>query len=156
MPCQDITEVIELRLDGADRLVSYRLNKRTCGAEIGQQSLLLPWVAGVIPETVLDLEASSILDAANANADEEFLYIKHLVALQEALKVLIGAASDAPRDLCTPCAITADADGVTFEGLISIQAVTTQIKSCGNCGSCGSHRKPKLKVPLVAQGPSET
>lgn len=146
MPCNDITEVIHLRLDDADRLVSYRLNKRTCGAQIGQESLLLPWLGGSNATAVLAMEANVILGLTAAQEDEEFLYIKHLIALQEAIKVLTGAASGAPATLCTTAAVGADDHGLTFEGLISIDAVTKKIKSCGNCGSCGSNKKKRATL----------
>lgn len=140
MPCNDITEVLKIDLDHADTVRAYTLNKRTCGAPIGVDTLLLPLVGGQSLDAVLKLVLEDTFTYFQPPAEEEFLFAKHLVALQEGLRVLVGQSSAAADGLCTPTTVSAHADGITFEGLVKIDAVTRRIKSCGNCGSCGAHK----------------
>ena len=60
MPCNDITEVIDLHVDAADRLRSYKLNKLTCGAEIGSDSLLLSLFINRRTDEILALEPTDV------------------------------------------------------------------------------------------------
>lgn len=137
MPCNDISEVIDLRIDDADRLQSYRLNKRTCGAEIGSDSLLLSLFKDRSTAEILLLDGADVVDHfEEISEDDEFLYFKHLVAVQEAVRVLTGAASGAPTEPCTTASIGADADGIHFVGHIAVEMLAGKIKACGNCGSC--------------------
>lgn len=140
MPCNDITEVLHIELDGADAILGYALNKRTCGAPIGDAALLLPWVAKQSVDTILAWQLEDAFAYFCPPSAEEFLYAKHLVALQEGLRVLVGQSSAAADGMCTPVTVSAHPAGVSFEGLVKIDAVTKRIKSCGNCGSCGAHK----------------
>jgi len=134
MPCDDITETIELRLNGDDELVAYRLNKRTCGAEIGAESLLLPRFVGWTAQDVLAFDSHELaLLCRDMLEEEEFLYFKHLFALQESLGVLLGKQSGVPSDTCALASVLADEDGVTFRGVISVDGVVRKIKACGRC-----------------------
>ena len=150
MPCNDITEVIVLHLDAQDRLSSYTLNKRTCGAEIGAASLLLPWLHAHDAAAILSMQPNDVWQPGAVDAADEFLYMKHLAAIQEALRVLTGSAGG-PGSFCTATAIHADADAVIFEGLIAVDMLAGKIKSCGQCGSCGSHT-PKSAVAATPAG----
>ena len=145
MPCNDITEVISLSVDENDCLQSYQLNKRTCGAEIGQAQLLVPFLKGKSADQITHMGTSDLAEAFAGVMleDDEFLYFKHLLAVQESLRVLLGHERGAPGDLCTVANIGADEHGLHFEGLISIDAVTEKIKSCGGCGGCGSKKKAR-------------
>ncbi|HET6347197.1 MAG TPA: hypothetical protein VFH51_19850 [Myxococcota bacterium] len=131
-----------LQLDANDSLIHYSLTKRTCGAEIGDASLLLPRLRHAPLETLLDLDTADLQGRFGPiEAPEEFLYAKHAVALCAAAEVLTGRAAGEPGSLCTTTCVVGDSDGLVFEGLIGIEAVTARIKACGNCGSCGSRRK---------------
>jgi hypothetical protein len=136
MPCSDITEVLRLELDAADRLRSYALNKRTCGAPIGDEALLLPQVAGADLEALLTLSFDEVL--AGVAPGEEFLVAKHLVALQEAAAVLLGRAPTHPEAACTTVSLAAEGEALAFEALVRVDALAHKIKACGNCKRCGS------------------
>lgn len=146
MPCGDITERIVIHLDEDDQLTGYRLTKQTCGTPIGSESLLLPWLAHQSVETIL-CHTSDALRASFAEIPEdmEFLYSKHLTALQSALRTLCGREPSPEEPPCTALTITAEPDAVVFEGLVRIAERHAKIKSCGGCGGC-DRRKGKTSV----------
>lgn len=133
MPCSDVTEVIALRLDPHDRLRGYELRKRTCGAEIGRASLLMPWLGGRPATDVLALHGDDLLTALDPSADEEMLYFKHLVALQQALAVLLGLEPGGPGRPCTAAEIFADGDEVGIVADLPVQLLTERIEACARC-----------------------
>lgn len=148
MPCNDITEIIEIQWDADDRLVWYRLNKRTCGAEIGQESLLLPMFVGRTAEEILALDTEALVTTyADMAESDEFLYFKHLFAMHAAVSVMIGQAEGHSDQACETVAVSWEDDveaaiqGLRFVGFVSVTEVTKKIKACGGCGSCGSKRK---------------
>lgn len=127
-----------MRFDGDDRLRSYALNKRTCGAEIGDASLLIDIFKDKTPDQLLDIEPVEVLNHFAPDEETEFLFFKHLVAVKEAIRVYIGRSPGTPSDPCTISSVSLGLGGAWFEGLIAIDAVTDEINACGNCGSCGS------------------
>ncbi len=143
MPCNDISELLRVAFDDSDRVARYSLEKRTCGAEVGKASLLLPLVCGLTAEEVCDLDASRVHATFAPSPAEEFVYFKHLAALQVGLGVLLGRLPASPDGPCTPLGIVAEAGALQLEALVSVEALTDKIKACGNCGSCGSARKSK-------------
>jgi len=154
VPCNDISEQIVLRVSLDDRLLGYTLNKRTCGADIGRADLLSDWLAGLTTTAILGLDGGDLRDRyASLPEAEEFLYFKHLVAVQESVRVLVGAAAGAPGQACTTVEVSSDDKGLRFTGLIAVEGLTDKIKACGNCGSCGSRRRERQATP-VAQGVS--
>ncbi len=138
MPCNDITEVVVLRFDRSDHLVSYTLRKQTCGAEIGRAALLADLVLGQDVDALAHLDAADLRGAFAIAPAEEFLYFKHLVALQTAVAVYTGGARGDVGQACTVVEVASDDQGVRFEGLIAVAALTQKIKACGNCGTCGA------------------
>ena len=62
MPCTDVTEILKLRIDSADRLVTYSLTKRTCGGALGKESLLLKWCGGLPARDILKTTVDQFLD----------------------------------------------------------------------------------------------
>jgi hypothetical protein len=138
VPCDDVTEVIDLELDPEDKLRVYALNKRTCGAEIGASALLLEWLAGRSMPDILALTGEDVVQQYAPPQAEEFLYFKHLVAVQEALRVLTGAARGALDDACTAVSVVQEPSGLAFTGHLAVPLMTEKIRACGSCGSCGS------------------
>ena len=137
MPCSDITETIEIRLDVEDRLHSYSLNKQTCGAEVGSASLLNEWVKGLLPEEIIALSPHSLVEAIpDVDSALEFLSLKHLFALQTSLLVYIGQASGDPTSDCRIAKIVNDFAGVNFLGILPTRTLEHKIKACGNCRNC--------------------
>lgn len=139
MPCNDITEVVEARFDAGDRLMTYSLTKRTCGAAIGTATLLIDLFAGRTPEEILALDGSTLRARYRISEQDEFLYFKHLVAMQEALRALLGLDRGDPDAPCALARVGYD-DGVSLTGYVTIEALTDQIRACGSCGHCGARR----------------
>lgn len=156
MPCQDITELLEVTLDANGGLESYAFNKRTCGQGIGQAALLLDWLKGRPVSYFLTAQADAFLEEFDiTDSLEEFLVLKHLFAIQGALEVLTGAASGGLNDAFTAASIEFEDDLTVIRGEISIDIVTEKIKSCGGCGGCGKNtprksRKKKNRGTAVA------
>jgi hypothetical protein len=146
MPCNDVTEIIEVTLDGDDRLADYAYSKRTCGQGIGAGSLLIDQLLG---RTVDDLIAADVEEVRAAfpieNELEEFLALKHFFAIQAVLEVLTGKEPGGKHDPCAAAEIAYETDHVTITGQIDVDIVTDKIKSCGGCGTCGRSKK-KTKV----------
>lgn len=140
MPCDNIDEGLVLRLNQRDELVSYTLAKRTCGALIGEASLLLPWLERRPMEKIVALSSADLARALQPDSDQEFLYLKHLFALQEALRAYRGEAPCGPKAAFQLGCVGFGEDSVDIEGWLQVTALTEQIRSCGGCGSCGKHR----------------
>lgn len=147
MPCKDITELIEVSVDGEDRLQSYRFIKRTCGQGVGADSLLEAQLYG---RTVDDLLAWSpeefLADYPTGEPIEEFLGLKHLIAVQSALEVLTGKAPGGPHDICAAAEISCEDDVTVLHARISVDLVTEKIESCGGCKGCGKKKPAKVAV----------
>jgi len=150
MPCKDITEVIEVTLDAEDRLSAYRFVKRTCGQGVGVASLLIDQLAGMTVDDILEISPEAFLETHPvADPLEEFLGLKHLIALQSTLEVYVGEEAGGPDALCAAAEIIFDAGETSIQAVIRVDLVTEAIKSCGNCRGCGtSHGKVKLAKPV--------
>lgn len=147
MPCSDITEVFEAHLDFDDRVLGYALTKRTCGAAIGDASLLADLFVGRSVAEVLAMEQPDVFHGDLGSS--EFLPVKHLAATQAALAAYSGVMRAGPADACTIAGIAIADDGVHLTAHVAIEAVVARIRSCGNCGSCGSHGKSRGSLPVV-------
>ncbi|MDP7040304.1 MAG: hypothetical protein QGI45_14185 [Myxococcota bacterium] len=142
MPCDDITEWVEVELNASDCLKNYSLNKRTCGAEIGNQSFLLKLFAGQSVNQILEKEPIVLLEEVDIeNETDEFFALKHLFALQETLSSFIGITSSAPEASCAIAQVDYSDEQTHISAALSIVALTEKIKSCGACGSCGKNKK---------------
>jgi hypothetical protein len=138
MPCNDITEIIQVVLDEQDCLKAYTFTKRTCGQGVGVASLLLDQLKGRRVDDILECDAQRFLtDYPVEDELEEFLSLKHLFAVQGALEVLVGRESGGPEDVCAAAEIIYDAGECTIEAEIKVDVLTDKIKSCGGCVGCG-------------------
>ncbi len=156
MPCEDVTEIIVLRLDAEDRLTGYELTKRTCGKAVGLVSLLEEEVVGQRAEDLLNADIDEFLDRHPTEDEaEEYLHLKHHFAIRAGLAVLLGHDSGSIFDLCTAEAVTCDDQGGTeFTGQLKIAVLAEKIKSCGRaCGTCGT-KKPSVKERRAAAAAS--
>lgn len=148
MPCSDVTELIEATVDGEDRLRSYRFIKRTCGQGVGADSLLEAQLCGLTVDALLELSPEDFLsDYPTAEPIEEFLGLKHLIAVQSALEVLTGRASGGADDICAAAEISFEDNVTVLHARISVDLVTEKIASCGGCKGCGK-KKPKKAAVL--------
>lgn len=148
MPCNDVTEIIEVVLDAEDRLREYWLSKRTCGQGVGHRSLLLDWLRDREAEELLNYDAKAFLaDYSIRTPLEEFLALKHLFAIQSAIEVLTGRQAGGPDDPCAAARIGVSDAGLTIRALIRVDIITERIRACGNCKHCGKFaaiRRPSL------------
>lgn len=147
MPCNDITEVIEVVLDIQDRLKEYTFRKRTCGQGVGMGGLLMGVIGGMPAEELLSITPDDFLETWPVEEPlEEFLGLKHLIAVQSALEVLLGRASGGPGEMCAAAEITCEGGDTVITARISVDLVADKIKSCGSCKGCGTTRKAKKLV----------
>ncbi|MCC6145197.1 MAG: hypothetical protein IT368_15430 [Candidatus Hydrogenedentes bacterium] len=146
MPCSDVTELIRVVVDANDVLKDYRFIKRTCGQGVGVDTLLMDRLAGQKVEDILAIEPQAFLEAYPVEEPiEEFLNLKHLIAVQSALEVLTGRASGGPKDICAAAEISCEGEDTVLEARISVELMTQKIESCGGCKGCGKTRTPKKK-----------
>jgi hypothetical protein len=147
MPCNDVTEIMEVTLDGQDCLRDYHFRKRTCGQGVGVDALLLNVLQGKSADQLLAISPEAFLDSwPVADPLEEFLGLKHLIALQAAIEVLIGRSSGGAGEICAAAEITCEGDDTIITARIAVDLVTEKIKSCGGCKGCGTTRKAKKMV----------
>lgn len=147
MPCSDVTEILEVILDGDENLLDYSFNKRTCGQGIGVANLIIDQLRGRPLNELLFITAEDFLgEFTIPDPTEEFLSLKHLFAIQGALEVYSGAESCGVNDAFAVSGIDYGENDIHIRGLISVDVVTEKIESCGGCKGCGTKRsKPKRK-----------
>lgn len=147
MPCNDITELIEVVLDPQDRLKNYTFRKRTCGQGVGAGDLLMGAIGGMSAEDLLAITPEHFLETWPVDDPlEEFLGLKHLIAVQSALEVLLGRASGGPGEMCAAAEIACEGEDTVITARISVDLMTDKIKSCGGCKGCGTSRKARKLV----------
>lgn len=147
MPCKDVTEVIEVILDESDALKAYSFRKRTCGQGVGVDSLLIDVLGGMAAEELLAISPEQFLETWPAGEPiEEFLGLKHLIALQSSLEVLLGRAAGGPGAICATAEVAFEDGDTIITSVIALDLVEEKIKSCGNCKGCGTTRKVKRQV----------
>ncbi len=137
MPCHDVTEILRVELDQCDRIVFYSLSKNSCGGSVGKPSLLKRQVKNRTAQQVLALSPDELLRRLNLRSTTwEFLHVKHLLALQTGLRVLLGQQTARPHDFCTVDSIVHDTDRVKLTAFIHSDLLTEEISACGACDSC--------------------
>lgn len=133
MPCNDVTEQVQIELCPRDTLVEYALAKATCGAPVGKSSIL-DRLRGLTVDHIL---ASSLLDVIpdlyKRNSLQQFMLSKQLFALQEALAVYTGNSTGSPTDIFTLGTIDHTPNATTLTGFIKVDLITERIKACTNC-----------------------
>lgn len=135
MPCKDITDHLRIRLDASDKIVRYALRKLSCGGAVGNQSLIIDWLENKTPEEVLDASPASILDSHKVTDEiEEYLLLKHFLAVKAGLSIMLGRESGSVEDYCKLEAIRYSPQGTEIIAQISVEGMTDEIKACGNCG----------------------
>jgi hypothetical protein len=146
MPCNDVTEILRLQLDHQDRVTGYSLTKRTCGGIMGKESLLMKWCGSLPATQVRDTTVDQfVAKFPTEDAVIEFVRLKHLLALQKGIAVLVGETSARPDDSIVLESVEYSAEGVELVAHIKVDMVTDEIRACGRCGSCGS--KSNVQVP---------
>ncbi|MCA9672760.1 MAG: hypothetical protein KC503_44510 [Myxococcales bacterium] len=139
MPCSDVSEYLQIKLDAEDRLVELALAKNTCGAEVGG-TVLLGFARGRTVEQLLAASLSEIVPRLEARRRvERFTLEKQLFALQAALAALVGQAGGALDDVFTIERLEYDErGGTTLSGLVDVGVVAEDVPGCKTCGTCST------------------
>lgn len=135
MPCNDITEILKIKLDGDNRIVSYSLTKNTCGGGVGIGSAIEGWLKNRPAEEVLESSLNSFLEAHPIDSDQpEFFMRKNFEAVHNGLAVMLGYRSGTADDSCAVDTISYGPDGTELIARIRVSLETRNINSCGSCG----------------------
>ncbi|MCC6748555.1 MAG: hypothetical protein IT371_12910 [Deltaproteobacteria bacterium] len=134
MPCGDVSEYLELRLDDEERLAAFSLAKDTCGAPVGNAQLL-EHLRGRRVEELLDRSLEELLpDAAAVRPLDRFLLGKQLAGLQAALEVYLGRSSGAKNERFAVESIVFTEEGSKLSGLLRVDIPPAEVPACGGCG----------------------
>ncbi|MBI5755201.1 hypothetical protein HZA41_03220 [Candidatus Peregrinibacteria bacterium] len=136
MPCNDVSDIIYVVLDGHERLVSYCLTKKTCGRGISDSSLLLSKLKGLDILSLVELDFYNFAKKFALSDIEEFLVLKHLTSLQKAILSYLGKEnSDTACEVLSLAMLT---DRTEFTVSVSSNILTSNIRPCsgGRCGGC--------------------
>ncbi|MGH8014915.1 MAG: hypothetical protein ACREBV_01850 [Candidatus Zixiibacteriota bacterium] len=135
MPCKDITDHLRIRLDNQDRITRYALRKLSCGGAVGNQSMISDWLVNKSAEDVLNSKPEEILDSFQVKDEiDEYLLLKHFLAVKAGLAIMFGRESGAVGDYCQLEAIRSSPQGTEIIAHISVEGMTDEIQACGNCG----------------------
>lgn len=134
MPCESVVELIQIKMDGADRLTEYQFVKKTCGQGVGQNSLLIDVVKGLSVDELLEIDGHQFLHTLSTD-DEilEFLQLKHLFAIQATLEVLTGKQPGGRDSACAVADVDYDGNQMIIDAEIDVDIITEQIKACSGC-----------------------
>lgn len=127
MPCSDITDVLSVELDADERLVDYRLQKRSCGALVGGEAPLLPFLFQKTVRFIADWEGPGEL----GDGESRFLVEKHLFALRAALDAYAGRGDSGALD-----SVEVHPGGVRMICILDGPALEEKLRSCGACDRC--------------------
>ena len=143
MPCHDITDTLKIQLDHDSRVIQYTLRKRTCGGEVGRESLIGGWLKGQRAEKLLSTRPEAVFQAYPTKSDlGQYLIVKHFLAVQSGLAVMLGRKEGGANDHCSVESIEYGPEGMVLTAQIGVEGMTEEIKACrGSCGTkCGSSR----------------
>lgn len=131
MPCDDLSEVVTVVLDGEERLRYFLYEKLTCGKIVPLSGRLNDLCRGM---TIGAIERLTVEGAAGALGlhDDESLYLvdKELDALQSALANYRGSEPGPDPDRYKVESIDYAPDGVTIRQVIVAPKPERRIPSC--------------------------
>lgn len=147
MPCDDVTEILQVVLDDGNHLLGYALSKRSCGRAVGEKALLLDELGGRHDEDILALDPEVFADPNGNLDDAEFvLRFKHLLAVQGGLRVIAGQEPGGAGNPIRVGQVTWDNGELILDAVISVDVITEQIESCGRCKGCAGLAKKVLST----------
>ncbi len=134
MPCNSVTELIQVVLDRDERLKNYQFVKKSCGQGVGQNSLLIDLFRGLTVNELLDIETDRFL-AIDPTSDEilEFLRLKHLFAVRATLEVFTGLTPGGKGHACAVADVAYDPNETIIDAEIDVDIITEQIAACVGC-----------------------
>lgn len=147
MPCNNISDVLELTIGSDDKIADYSLTKRSCGGAVPASRTIKTWLSSITIDELLLVNPDQFLNA-HPTDDEvlEYLLLKHFFSARAGAAAILGKEPFGAEDFCTIETIEQTSEGLKATALIRIDAVTDEIKSCGRC--CGS------KNPIPRQKPN--
>ena len=144
MPCNDVSESLRITLDPTDRVTGYSLAKITCGGAVKGGELLDEWIIGQSVESILALKAETVTGPAILGRVKEYLRLKHLFTLQEALALYVGQSSGGTDRAVVITRVECDEASTELRAEILLPILTEKIKACGLCGdACGGAKSEK-------------
>ena len=147
MPCDNVTEKIRLVIDKDDRLVSYKLVKKSCNGLLGQESMLIDLLKDKTTKQILAVDAAAFRNSYSAQSDvEEFIALKHFFAIKSALEAVIGNTPGGADSSCAIAQVNYDNGNLIVEADIAVDIVTEKIRACGICAGCGIKSFSEKKV----------
>jgi hypothetical protein len=134
MPCAYTSELTRIELDSEDRLRDYRISKQSCGAAVGDGSLIVNDLLGRPISEILKIDIGAF--CSNIHDDiNRFLSLKHLLALQMTIEIFIGKEAGSHKDLCRIMDINYDEDGIVIEAEIEVNILAEKMRLCDHCHS---------------------
>ncbi|MFQ6007404.1 MAG: hypothetical protein ACE5K8_00480 [Candidatus Zixiibacteriota bacterium] len=110
------------------------MNKRTCGGAVGQRSLISKWLKNRSAEEVLSLEPEVFLNAYPTKSKTwQYILLKHFLAVQSGLAILLGREPGGVTDYCTAEAVEYGPDGMTFTAQVRVDVMSDRIEACRSC-----------------------
>ncbi|MBD3256804.1 hypothetical protein GF377_00120 [candidate division GN15 bacterium] len=139
MPCTDVTELLSITLDTTDRVTLYALHKETCGGAVAGRGLIRDHVKDKTVAEILTLQPGDVVaESDRGGSVNEYLLVKHLLAVQSALAAYEGREADTDTGLLQIEAIEYGPERTVIQARIQLDVLTDKIKACGLCGdSCG-------------------
>jgi hypothetical protein len=102
MSCKDTSELIKIVLDKNECLTDYSFQKLACGKVVGEEKLVGRWLFGLTAAAILEIKREEFELEIDLEDDlKHYLALKHLVALQKGLAVLLGRTAGGPEDGCS-------------------------------------------------------
>ncbi len=135
MPCTDITDRLELTVDSDDRIIGYSLNKLTCGGSVGEEHMIAQWLIGKNVDEVIKTPVDSFHASLRTTISDigEYLALKHFIAVQTGLAVMMGEKAGRLEDDCTVECIEYNGTHTTLIVHINVNLITDKIVACNSC-----------------------
>jgi hypothetical protein len=156
MPCGDITDTITLTLSPDDRLLDYRLEKKTCGAPVGEFNLLIDWLRdqpadGILSQPFQDFARQLTI----TDATTEFVCWKHYRTVLAGLAAYLGESNEASAAAAV-VGIDFAGDGVEVTVEVKHDLPAENVKpcgtGCGDCsGACGASARQARRAKVAAR-----
>ena len=136
MPCEDITEILQIKINNENRVFDYSLIKKTCGGKVGSDKPILGWLQKLTADEILKTTPSGFMnDHEFEDEISEYIYLKNYLAVKNGIAIMLGIESGGKADFCTVDSIKYGPKAMILTGFIKIDALTEEIKACGNCGN---------------------
>ncbi|MFQ5499359.1 MAG: hypothetical protein ACE5FH_06775 [Candidatus Zixiibacteriota bacterium] len=131
MPCGDITDHLKIQFDSDSRILRYKLRKKSCGGTVGSRAMIGRWIKLRTAEQVLSTTPREIMRLHPQTSDmQEYLVLKHFLAVQAALRMMLGIEPGRASDYCTIDSIEYGPEGTLLQAEIDVNGMTEEIKAC--------------------------